>query len=163
MIDSGSGDPPVPSMRGAVAEFDVTPGKDGALPASNATITAAHDEDAKPENDFKIAGLKVGKNRLHFVSEGDEPHHAVMFAILPGRTLADVKKFLTTEGQPSGPPPVDFASGANTAVLDGDREQVTDLVLRKPGKYAVVCFLKDRDGKGKRHLAEGMLEAVDVK
>ena len=42
-------------------------------------------------------------------------------------------------------------------------EMVTDLVLRKPGKYAVVCFLTDRDGKGKEHLAEGMIEEVEVR
>jgi len=40
-------------------------------------------------------------------------------------------------------------------MLDGDSEQLSDVVLRKPGKYAVVCFLTDRDGKGKPHLAEG--------
>lgn len=162
MIDNDNQDGPPNSTRGALAEFQVTSGKAGVLPASTATITAATDEQAKPENSFEIAGLKAGKNRLRLVTKGDEPHHAVMFPILPGKTIADVKKFFAAE-RPSGPPPVDFASGANTAVLDGDSEQVGDLVLRKPGKYAVVCFLTDRDGKGKPHLAEGMLKEVEVK
>ena len=67
------------------------------------------------------------------------------------------------QGRPSGPPPVDFEGAVNTATLDGDLEQVTDIQLRKPGKYIMVCFLKDRDGRGKPHLAEGMLKEVDVK
>jgi ABC-type transporter Mla MlaB component len=91
------------------------------------------------------------------VTKGNEPHHAVMFPILPGKTLADVKQAFGSQSS-SGPLPVDFESGANTAVLDGD----SDVVLRKPGKYAVVCFLTDRDGKGKPHLAEGMLKEVEV-
>lgn len=163
MIDSGSGDGPAPSSRGALAEFEVTAGKDGALPASSAAITGVTDEQAKPEHSFEVSGLKVGNNRLRLVSKGEEPHHAVLFPILPGKTLTDVEKFFTTEGRPSGPPPVDFEGGAGTAVLDGDSEQVTDLQLRKAGKYAMVCFLTDRDGKGKEHLANGMIEEVDVK
>jgi len=163
MLDDANEDGPSNSTRGALAEFQVTGGKAGALPASTATITAATDEQAKPEDSFEISGLKAGKNRLRFVTKGDEIHHAVMFSILPGKTIADVKKFFAAAGRPSGRPPVDFESGANTAVLDGDSEQVSDLVLRKPGKYAVVCFLTDRDGKGKPHLAEGMLDEVEVK
>ncbi len=164
MVDTGQGDPPVPSARGAIAEFEVTAGKDGALPASTATITAVEDEQAKPEHSYEVSGgLKVGKNQVRFVTKGEEPHHAVLFPILPGKKLTDVKKFFSKLGRPSGPPPVDFMSGANTPVLDGDLEQVTDLELRKPGKYAMVCFLKDRDGKGKRHLATGMFKEIDVK
>jgi len=162
MLDNDGQEGPANSTRGALATFEVAAGKDGALPASTATITAATDEQAKPEQSFEISGLKLGKNRLRLVNKGDELHHAIMFPILPGNTLADVKKAFTEE-RPSGPPPVDFESGTGTAALDGDTEQVTDLVLRKPGTYAVVCFLTDRDGKGKQHLAEGMIEEVVVK
>lgn len=68
-----------------------------------------------------------------------------------------------TQGRPSGPPPFDFKNGVNTAGPDGGTEEVTDLELRKPGRYALVCFFTDRDGKGKPHFAEGMLKQVDVK
>jgi len=170
MIDNLNGQEPGPSnsARGALAEFDVTAGENGALPASTATITATtkhaegeHTEGERPHS-FEISGLKVGKNRVRLANEGEELHHAILFPILPGKTIADVEKAFTEE-RPSGPPPVDFAGGAGTTVLDGDSEMVTDLVLRKPGKYAVVCFLTDRDGKGKQHLAEGMIEEVEVR
>lgn len=161
MFDNDGQGSPSNASRGALAEFTVTAGKEGALPASTATITAATDESAEPENSFEISGLKVGMNRVHLINKGDEIHHAVLFPIQPGKTLADVKKAFT--GPPSGPPPVDFENGAGTAVIDGDTEQVADLVLRKPGRYAVVCFLTDRDGKGKPHLAEGMLKEVEVR
>jgi len=172
MIDNANGQAPGPSNseRGALAEFAVTRGQNGALPASTATITATT-EHAEAEGEhtpgerphaFEITGLKAGKNRLRFVNKGEELHHAILFPILPGKMIGDVEKAFTEEGS-SGPPPVDFAGAAGTAVIDGDAEMVTDLVIRKPGKYAVVCFLTDRDGKGKEHLAEGMLEEVVVK
>ncbi len=37
------------------------------------------------------------------------------------------------QGEPSGPPPVDFENGAGTAVLEGGDEQVAPLEL-KAGK-----------------------------
>ncbi len=123
---------------------------------------------AKPQHSFEITGLKVGKNRLRLVDEGEEVHHAIMFPIAQGKTIEDVETFFATEGQPSGPPPIDFEGGAGTAAIDGDSEQVTDLVLRKAGTYAVICFLTDRDGKDpKPHLAErdadgGRGEVVDA-
>lgn len=171
MLDAGDPDEgPPKSSRGALAEFEVTAGEDGPLPASTATITAETDEAAeetgehvKHEHSFEISGLKAGKNRLRFVNKGKEPHHAVLFPIVPGKTIADVEKFFMQQGRPTGPPPADFESAVNTATTDGDTEQVVDLVLAKPGKYAVVCFLTNRDGKGKPHFAEGMLEEVDVK
>ena len=57
---------------------------------------------------------------------------------------------------------MDFESGAGTAQLDGKTKAVTDFELRKKGKYALVCFTSDRDGKGKQHLLDGMLKEVDV-
>jgi len=152
------------AKRGAFVEFEVTDGDDGSLPASTATITAATDEQAEPQHSFEITGLKVGKNRLRLVSEGEEVHHAIMLPIVPGNSLADVEEFFSDEGQASASPPVDFEGGAGTAAIDGDTEQVTDLVLPRVGRYAVICFLTDRDGKEPQpHLANGMLEEVEVR
>ncbi len=163
MFDNENMEGPSNATRGAMAEFEVTAGDEGDLPDSTATIVAATDDEADPENSFEVTGLKVGKNRLLLDNKGGELHHAIMFPIAEGKTLADVETFLNSEGQPSGPPPLDFESGAGTAVLDGDTSQVSDLTLRKAGTYAVICFLTDRDGKDKPHYARGMLEEVEVK
>ena len=90
-------------------------------------------------------------------------HHAILFPILPGKTLDDVRQSFAAEGPPSGPPPVDFAGSAGTAALDADGAEVTDLVLRSPGRYALVCFISNRDGKGGPHLLDGMLKEVEVR
>ncbi len=160
VIDTESEEGPPPAARGAVAEFDVTPGTDGALPATEAKVVAKTVDEDKYE--FEVSGLKAGPNKLLFKNESDgQIHHIVAFPIVPGKSLADVKKFLSEEGEPSGPPPVDFMSGTNTEVLDGKRQLVTTVNL-KAGKYALVCFLNDRD-ELKPHFKEGMLKEVDVK
>ncbi len=161
VIDTESEDGPPPAANGAVAEIDVTSGTDGALPATDAEVVAKTVD--KDRYAFDVSGLKAGPNKLLFKNEsGDETlHHIVAAPIRPGKTLADVKKFLSTEGKPSGPPPVDFKSITGTEVLDGKRELVTTVNLKK-GKYALVCFLNDRD-ELKPHFKEGMLKEVDVK
>ena len=84
MFDFGGGDGPSASSRGAFAEFEVTAGQNGALPASSATITASTDEQGEPESSFEVSGgLKVGKNQVRLVTKGEQPHHAVLFPILP--------------------------------------------------------------------------------
>ncbi len=57
----------------------------------------------------------------------------------PGATLDEVRKFVAEEGgggRPSGPPPIEEQGGFTTAVLDGGVEQVIDLNVRKPSRYA---------------------------
>ncbi len=65
-----------------------------------------------------------------------------------------------SEGEAGGPPPIDFAKGVGTTVIDGGIAQNISLDL-KAGKYAVVCFISDRAG-GKPHAAKGMLEELTV-
>jgi plastocyanin len=161
MLDNADRTGPPNSARGALATFEVGAGKAGALPASTATITAVEHEGARREYGFDVSGLRVGVNRLRFANEGDEPHHVVMFPILPGRTLEDVEKAFASD-RPTGPPPVDYARSAGTSVLDGKTTEITDLSLRKRGRYALLCFLTDRDGKGKPHFLRGMTKEVEV-
>jgi plastocyanin len=140
--------------RPTTASFEVTGSpSDATLPQTDATIDAF-------EYSFKSNGLKAGSNEVTFSNTGRELHHVIAAPIQPGKTLADAKKFFTTEGESSGPPPVDFENGFNTVVLDGGAKQVTTLNL-KSGKYAFVCFLPDRAG-GPPHVAKGMITEVDV-
>jgi len=141
----------------ATAELQVEGGSsEGELPKTSAEIVAR-------EYSFETKGLKSGKNEVLYKNEGQELHHVVGAPMLPGRTLDDVKKFVSEEGgggRPSGPPPIDFENGFTTAVTDGGIDQVTDLELKK-GKYALVCFIQDRKG-GPPHVMKGMLAEANV-
>ncbi len=170
-VASGEGEGPPPVSRGALAEFEVTPGKPGELPAAGARIVAkdkgehgnaGEGQDAEDhEHSFEVTGLKPGKNTVLFDNRSDELHHALLAPIIGDTTLEQVKEALASEEQPSGPPPVDFENTLTTAVLDGQTKEVTELAL-KPGRYALLCFISDRDG-GKPHFAEGMLREVMVR
>ena len=121
-----------------------------ALPAEPAQVQAF-------EYSFKTDGLKKGKNTILFENTGAQPHHLVFASIKPGSTIADVKSAFQ---KPSGRPPI--GNGPSTAVLEGGTGQVVTLNLPKSGKYALLCFLTDRQG-GPPHVAKGMVAEVDVK
>jgi hypothetical protein len=142
----------------ATAELQVEGGSEGELPKTSAEIVAT-------EYSFASKGLKPGKNAVLFKNAGQELHHVVAAPLLPGKTLDDVKKFVSEEGEegggpPPGPPPIDFENGFTTAVIDGGIEQVTDLELKK-GKYAMICFIQDRTG-GPPHVMKGMIAEAEV-
>lgn len=164
-LDDDSQGEPVPSAaeRGAFAAFEVTgEAKSAKLPRATATVTATDTADHK--HAFEVSGLKTGENTLLFKNESkEELHHIIAFPLLPGRTAQDAKRFLETQGKPSGPPPIDFENGDSTAILDQGTEMVTTLNLAKPGDYVLICFLPDRDGKGKPHFEEGMLKQISVR
>jgi hypothetical protein len=160
VIDTEADNPPSPSDRGAIAQFTVTPGSDGPLPATAGTITVA--DDGKDHYRFETTGLTAGTRQVTFknASRSDNAlHHVVAFPIAPGKTIADVRQAFASRN-PSGPPPLDFANGTSTEVLDAGRSLVTTLTLKK-GSYALLCFLNDRD-ETKPHFMEGLLTKVDI-
>ena len=140
---------------GGYAKIDVSGEAASAeLPTTPATIKTR-------EYRFEPSGLKAGKNRLTFENVGKELHHVIAAPLRKGATLADVKKFAATEGEGSGPPPLDFEKAVGTTVLDPGKKQVTELELQK-GKYAFLCFISDRKG-GPPHVAKGMVQEVEIK
>ncbi|MDP9133789.1 MAG: hypothetical protein M3N56_03060 [Actinomycetota bacterium] len=153
--ESAQGSQQPNARKGGVAKFEVTGEATTAeLPETDATITAK-------DFSFETSGIKPGANRLTFENTGDELHHVIALPINKGSTIEDVKKFATSEGQPEGPPPVDFENGVGTAVIDGGQAQVAELEFKK-GKYALLCFITNRDG-GPPHVAMGMVDELDVK
>lgn len=159
VVDAESDNGPPPAVFGAQATFKVAGDNGGAIKSTDAKIEA---KKKGKEFEFVASGLKPGTQDLTFDNKSKEIHLVVAFPILGKATLADVKKSLAQQGKPSGPPPVDFEKGAGTSVIDGKRKETTQVKLTK-GRYALVCFLTDRDGKGKPHFQEGMLKEVDVK
>jgi hypothetical protein len=152
--ESGQGSEQVNARRGGVAKFEVTgETADTELPATDATITA-------DEYSFVAEGVKPGSNKLLFENAGEQLHHIVAFPLAKGATIGDAEKLFKSNQEPKGPPPVDFENGVSTAVIDGGQEQVIDLDF-KQGKYALVCFITNRQG-GPPHVAMGMIEELDV-
>ena len=137
----------------ATAELRVEGGSSGQLPETSAEIVAR-------DYTFDAKGLKPGKNKVLFKNEGQELHHVVGAPIRPGKTLDDVRKF-AREQEPSGPPPIEEEASFSTAVIDGGTEQVTEVEAKKPGKYALLCFITDRRG-GPPHVMKGMIKEVEV-
>ncbi len=156
--DEGPDDGPGYAELGAKGEFTVTgPAADAELPAQPATLTA--DNEGKKYG-FTFKGLKPGVNQVRFENTGTQLHHAIIFPINKGKTLADAEALFTSDGPPKGPPPVDFAKGTGTTVIDGGIAQNLELDL-PAGRYAVVCFIQDRKG-GKSHVAKGMIDELTI-
>jgi plastocyanin len=153
--ESGQGSEKQNSRKGGVVKLEVTGDETTAeLPKTDASITAK-------DFSFATSGIEAGSNRLTFANDGKQLHHVVAMPLAKGATIEQAKKFFTTEGEPSGPPPVDFENGVSTAVIDGGEAQVAELDF-KQGKYALVCFITNRTG-GPPHVAMGMIDEVDVK
>jgi plastocyanin len=133
--------------------LDVTGGEGGgALPKADATISAF-------DYGFNTSGLKAGSNTVEFANNGKQLHHVIALPMLPGKTLAQAKAFLTSEDA-KGEPPVDFENGVDTTVIDSGQKQVVTMDL-KSGKYALVCFITDRTG-GEPHVNKGMIAEATV-
>jgi len=160
--DEGGDEGPGNSDLGAKGECTVTgEASDAELPDQAATVTATDEGEGKAkEYDFVFDGLKAGTNAVRFENTGDELHHALFFPMSKSATIKQVEEFVGSEGEAGGPPPIDFAKGVGTTVIDGGIAQNISLDL-KAGKYAVVCFISDRAG-GKPHAAKGMLEELTV-
>jgi hypothetical protein len=133
----------------AVAEVEVTGDGKDQVEAPAAAIDAT-------EYSFKASGLKAGKSEVLFDNKGGQPHFVAGLPMNAGATIADVRTFFKEE---KGPPPFSEKGSFDTAVSEGTRKQVVNLDLEK-GKYALVCFVPDRQG-GPPHALKGMIsEAV---
>jgi len=126
----------------------------GELPKATAKIEAY-------EYGFRVSGLTAGKNTIEFSNTGREPHHVIAVPYRPGATLAEVRKAFRRE-QGGAEPPLDFENTFYTARIDGGTNQITELDLDKPGKYALLCFVSDRKG-GPPHVAQGMIAEATLR
>jgi plastocyanin len=163
--DEGGDDGPGHDELGAKGEFTVTgTASDAELPAQPATVTATDDAPSGAEEaesyGFEFANLKAGSNQIRFENTGEQLHHALFFPIVGKTTIEEVEKVFSSEEEPEGPPPVDFENGVGTSVIDGGIAQNITLEL-KAGRYAVICFISDREG-GKPHVAKGMIDELVV-
>jgi len=123
------------------------------LPKADATIVAK-------EYSFDIQGIKAGEQTVDFSNAGPAEVHIVVAApLLPGKTLDDVKKYVSSQN-PSGPPPLDLTKGLAGEALDPGLHLVLKANLA-PGDYVALCFVSDRKG-GPPHVAKGMITPFKV-
>jgi plastocyanin len=144
----------------AVTPLTVSSGEGGALPTTGTTVTAA--APGKDRYKWELSGpLKVGADEVTFVSKGRSALHQISAVrVTASKTTAQLVKVLMSNGPP--PSYVDSSTQTQTAVLDGNKSQTTQLVFSKPGIYLLFCHLGDRNG-GKPHFAEGLITTVNVK
>jgi hypothetical protein len=136
---------------GGLLRFEVPEraGPAGDLPAASGTVTAY-------DYGFSANGLQPGKNLVRFDNTGREIHHVIAVPMLRGKTLEEVREFMRTE---KGRPPIKFDQMVGTSAIDGGGSENAELELKR-GKYALLCFVSDRDG-GPPHVVQGMIgEAV---
>lgn len=119
--------------------------------AGDETVTAI-------EYGFEAEDLPSGEVEIDFENGGAEPHHIIAAPLKGDATAADVEQAIKSE---KGQPPIDEEGTQNTAVLEGGEGQVVTLDL-KPGRYALLCFISDRQG-GPPHALKGMVDEVEVK
>jgi hypothetical protein len=143
----------------AYALVEVSGGGGGSLPTTETTITA--EEAGEDRYKWEISGpLKSGQQEITFRSEGKEALHFVGAARLTKDvSKKEVVKSFSEEGPP--PPFIDEKSFTGTAVLDGEKSQVSQFTLSKPGKWVLFCPVPDR-GEKKPHTELGLVEIVDV-
>ncbi len=100
--------------------------------------------------------LTAGKHTLKLVTAPGQPHEFTFFKLMPGKTAADIPKYVETGMQ--GPPPA-MALGGVAGVAAGIPSFYT--VDLEPGDYALVCFLEDAKD-GKPHFVHGMIQQIKI-
>lgn len=159
----GSGTAVVDLEPGEYAAFDI----EGRGPEPFAAFTVDGDE-SEPVPDvsaaieavdygFEARQLEAGSQPVLFENTGEEPHHLAAAPLKPGKSLADLRRYIESE---RGESPIVESESFNTAIVSGGRSEVVDLRL-EAGEYALLCFIPDRAG-GPPHAVKGMAAVAKV-
>jgi len=125
--------------KGMVASATVAEGPTAAVPRAAATVTAR-------EYEFGgLDGLKSGTQTVRVENQGQLEHNWGIFGLQPGRSAEDLATFLAGGGPPTGPPPFTSSPGLVGAVARGG--EATRTLELPPGRYAMVCLVRDPDGR----------------
>ena len=133
-----------------------------ALTVIPSTVAESPDPDADVTltlSDYKFDFSKVldsGHHTIKIEVAAGQPHEFTLFQLAPGKTAADVVKFV--EGGMKGTPPGMPVGGVSG--LASGRVAFFDVDL-KPGNYAAVCFLSDMKD-GKPHFVHGMTQTIKI-
>ncbi len=139
-----------PAMAALLAAPLATAGGPGHPPPSpEVTIVSS-------EYGFDLpASLPAGPTLLHLTNRGKTVHHVTRVQLRSGRRLADL---LGALGKPGALPAWAVPAGGPNAVMPGGSSRA--LVDLQPGRYALLCFVPDPDGKP--HFMKGMARELTV-
>jgi hypothetical protein len=111
------------------------------------------------ERDYHIAAtgaFTAGHHVFRVDNDGPQDHDVTILRVLPGKTDAEVDKWLMN---PSiGNPPVEAVGGTVGIARWGHTEFAADL---KPGSYLMLCLIPDAKDR-KPHFMHGMVTKVSV-
>lgn len=141
---------PGPPEAGSLAVLKVSGEESGDEVEADDTVAAF-------EYGFEADELPAGKTEISFENSGAQPHHLIAAPLEGNSTAEDVERFFETE---KGKPPLSEGDGVTTTVIEGGESQLVTVDL-KPGRYALFCFISDREG-GKPHALKGMVDEVEV-
>jgi plastocyanin len=111
---------------------------------------------------FTESGLTADETELTVTNTGEQIHHVIFAPMAEDATLDTVTEFFQSEGEPSGPPPVDFEGAVGTAVIAPGQTIVADLDFEAGTSYAMACFMSDYEVPGPPHVAKGMLDTTEI-
>jgi hypothetical protein len=129
--------------KGMIKGLTVTPSTVATtMPAATDTITLS-------DYAFKLSRpLAAGSHTFRVVSEANQPHEVELIKLAPGKTAADVAKWMQN---PQGPPPGEGVGGTAPAGKGVPVYFTADITA---GDYLLLCFVPAPDGKP--HFMHGM-------
>ncbi len=138
--------------HGMVKALTVTPNAQANMTEPTADITVTL-------SDYKFefsTPLTAGKHTIKIETAPGQPHEFTFFQLMPGKTAADIPKYV--EAGMQGMPPARPLGGLSGVVAGRASYYSVDL---KPGDYAIVCFLEDAKD-GKPHFVHGMIQQIHI-
>ncbi len=100
------------------------------------------------------APLKAGRHLIRVENRGHEPHEADLMKLGPGKTLDDLKAWLSSV---EGPPPASILGGVSALAANHEAYFEAELA---PGDYVLLCVVTATDGRP--HWKHGMIQEVRV-
>jgi uncharacterized cupredoxin-like copper-binding protein len=129
------------------------------------TVTGTGTNAMAPEADVNLAlndyvfnfdkPLTAGRHTIKVTNPAAQPHEIQLIQLAPGKTLADMQKWI---GKMDGPPPGKAVGGI--AGMKPGTTNYFDVELT-PGEYVAICFVPDHTD-GKPHYEHGMARQFTV-
>ena len=143
-------------VRGMYRPLTVVPGSAAqrAEPAPRADVTVT----MRAYGYELSAPLRAGRRVLRLDNAGPQDHHVLVQRLAPGRTKADVERWLA--GGRRGERPVSPIFFGTSRQAPGETSYVT--IDLEPGAYLFICRVDDA-GDGRPHVEHGMRTEVRVR